>query len=163
MAKRTRKSTQVNANFRLAFRLAAHLGLLALTLVELQFVRKSTQVFRRLATQRKSTQVDRKSSAYMREIYDFLPRLAWTYEPSQLRIHLATHHKSERKFWFCKFTSTYESVWPALKRVRKPGFSLSSEFSNIPHCTSFSRPTLSPGTWPQDCRLYWYALFRLDY
>ena len=37
---------------------------LALTLVELKFVRKSTQVFHRLATQRKSTQVDRKSNVY---------------------------------------------------------------------------------------------------
>ena len=36
------------------------LGRLALTLVELKFARKSTQVFHRLATQRKSTQVDLK-------------------------------------------------------------------------------------------------------
>ena len=42
------------------FRLTTHLRGLALTLVKLKFVRKSTQVFHRLATQ----QVDRKSTVY---------------------------------------------------------------------------------------------------
>ena len=61
----TIKSTQVNASFRLdcvqfAFRLAA--------CVDVDWARirrrKSTHVFQRLATQRKSTQVDRKSTVY---------------------------------------------------------------------------------------------------
>ena len=71
LAKRTRESTQVNASFRLAFNLryswpptCVDLCELALTLVEHKVVRKSTQFFLPLVTQRKSTQVDRKSSVY---------------------------------------------------------------------------------------------------
>ena len=60
LAKWTRKLTHVNASFRLAFNLRFDGHPLAMTLVELKFVRKSTQVFHRLATQPKSTQVDRK-------------------------------------------------------------------------------------------------------
>ena len=51
----------------LAFPLATHLRRLALTLVELKFVLKSTQVLHRLAAQRTSTQVHRKSSVYKRQ------------------------------------------------------------------------------------------------
>ena len=63
---------------RLAFRLATHLRWLALTLVELKFVRKSLQVFHRLTAQRKSTQVDRKSTVYAWHLRLF----AWTCEPT---------------------------------------------------------------------------------
>ena len=56
---------------------------LALTLVELKFVRKSTQVFHRLATKRKSTQVDRKST-----VYDWNLRLFATCE-LELELELA--------------------------------------------------------------------------
>ena len=64
LVKRTRKSTQVSTCVQLAFGLATHLHWLAWTLVELKFVRKSAQLFHRLATQRRSTQVDRKSTVY---------------------------------------------------------------------------------------------------
>ena len=57
--------SQVDTNFGLAFNLrfvwpptCINLHRLALTLVELKFGRKYTQVFYRLATKRKSTQVD---------------------------------------------------------------------------------------------------------
>ena len=49
---------------------------LALTLVEPKLARTLTQVFHRLATQRRSTQVDRKSTVYAWN----LVRLAWTFE-----------------------------------------------------------------------------------
>ena len=55
LAKRTRMSTSTRVSF-------SHQ--LALSLVELKFIRKSTQVFPRLAIQRKSTQVDHKSTVY---------------------------------------------------------------------------------------------------
>ena len=44
---------------------------LTMTLVELQFARKSTQVFHRLATQHKSTQFDRMSTVYARLVTPF--------------------------------------------------------------------------------------------
>ena len=34
-----------------------------------------------------------------------------------LRIRLATLHKSVRKFWFCKLALTCESVWPELHNI----------------------------------------------
>ena len=49
---------------------------LALTLVEPKLARMLTQVFHRLATQRRSTQVDRKSTVYAWN----LVRLVWTFE-----------------------------------------------------------------------------------
>ena len=64
LAKDTRKSTEVIHSRQLTFRLSTHLRGLALTLVELKFIRKSMQVFHRLATQCKSTQVDHKSTVY---------------------------------------------------------------------------------------------------
>ena len=104
LVKGTRKWMQVNASFRLAFNLrfvwTCASRALALTLVELKFVRKSTQVFHRLAIQRKSTQVtDHKST-----VYDWnLPPIASPYASSgfvnlrwlelltclELRVHLA--------------------------------------------------------------------------
>ena len=51
--------SQVDESFRLAFLLATHLRRLALTLVELKFVRKSP-----FGRPTKSTQVDRKSTVY---------------------------------------------------------------------------------------------------
>ena len=61
--------------FDLRFVCANNLCGLALTLVELKSVCKSMQVFHHLATQRKSTQVDRKSS-----VYEWNLRLVWTCE-----------------------------------------------------------------------------------
>ena len=70
-SKAFRESTHVNASLRLAFNLryglpptCVDLCELALTLVEHKVVRKSTQFVLPLATQRKSTQLDRKSSVY---------------------------------------------------------------------------------------------------
>ena len=40
---------------------------------------------------------------------------------ADLQIRLATHHKSVRKFWFCKLASTCESVWPGLKKKKTSG------------------------------------------
>ena len=70
---------------------------LVLTLVELKFVRKSTQIFPRLATQRKSTQVDCKSTVYAWNL-----RLIATSVNlrADLRIRLDTHRKSVRKSLF---------------------------------------------------------------
>ena len=83
---------------------------LASTLVELKFVRKSKQIFHRLATQCKSTQVDRESSVCAWNLRLFATCVSLR---ADLRIRLATHHKSMRKFWFCKLASTCESVWSA--------------------------------------------------
>ena len=61
LAKRTRKSTCVQLAFRLATHVAStciNLRLLALTLLELKFGRKWTEVFYCSATQRKLTQID---------------------------------------------------------------------------------------------------------
>ena len=74
---------------------------------------KSIQVFHRLVTQRRSTQVDR-SELYMRDIYEFLRR--------ELASRLANSfgHLSQvrMKFWLCKLVlrpaSTRESIWPGL-------------------------------------------------
>ena len=66
----------VSGSFRLSFRLATSLRGLALTLVDLKLACNSTHVFHPLATQRKSTQVDRKSChLYMREIWGVLCEL----------------------------------------------------------------------------------------
>ena len=82
--------SQVDASFELALNLCfvwpptcVDLCGLAMTCVdfgELKFVRKSTHVFHRLATQRKSTQVDRKSSVYawnvpLRDLHELASRL----------------------------------------------------------------------------------------
>ena len=87
----TKQHSQVDANstcVRLAFAFGHPL---ASTLVELKVVRKSTQVFHCLATQRKSTQVDRKRN-----------------------LRLFATCESVYKFWFCKLASTCESVWLTL-------------------------------------------------
>ena len=81
---------QVNPSFQCVFILCG----LSLTLVELKFICKSMQVFHRLATQRKLTQVDYTFHPYMCEIYDFFVTCA------KLRA------KSLCKFWFCKLAST---------------------------------------------------------
>ena len=85
-------------------------------MVEIKFVRKMSQVFRRLATQRKSTQFDRKSTVYARNSRPFATCVNLRVD---LRIRLATLRKSARKFWFYKridwLASTCESVWPGLK------------------------------------------------
>ena len=54
---------------------------------------------------------------------ELMSRLTWTYEPTcvnlwaDLRIRLATHRKSVRKFWFCKLASNSESVRAETWRV----------------------------------------------
>ena len=73
------------------------------TLVKLKFLRKSTQVFHRLATQRRSTQIDRKSTVYAWNLRLFAICVNLQ---GDLRISLAAHRKSVRKFWFCKLAST---------------------------------------------------------
>ena len=97
-AKRTRKSTQV---FNLHSTCVSFGQLLVMTLVELKFVSKSTQVFHRLATQCKLTQVDRKASVYARFFVTCVNLRA------DLRFRLATHRKSVRKFWVCKLALTF--------------------------------------------------------
>ena len=82
---------------------------LAWTLIELKFVHKSTQVFPLLATQRKSAQVDHKSSV---NAWNLRPFATCVNLRADLRIRLATLRKSVCKFWFCKLASTCESVWP---------------------------------------------------
>ena len=60
-------NSQVDASFGLAFRLATHLRGLATTCVDFGRAQIRMQVdasFYRLATQRKSTQADRKSTVY---------------------------------------------------------------------------------------------------
>ena len=90
----------------LAFRLATHLRWLALTLVELKFVRKSTHVFHRLATQRKSIKTDHKWSSLYAWNFTILFDLREGFQ-AHLRFHLAAHRKSVRKSVFCKLASTY--------------------------------------------------------
>ena len=76
--------------------------LLAWSLVKLKFAGKSTQVFHRLATQRKSAQVDRKSTVCV----EFTIFATCVNLRADLRICLATLRKSVRKFWFCKLVAT---------------------------------------------------------
>ena len=79
---------------------------------EFEFVRKSTQVFHRLTTQRKSTQADRKWTVY-----------SWNLRPfaNCVSFRLATHRrKSVRKFWFGKLAWTYEPVWPGFNTNFSP-------------------------------------------
>ena len=71
----------------LAFRLTAYLRGLAWTRVELKFVRKSTEVFHHLATQHK---------LIASELYICVKFTTFC----DLRIRLATHRKSVRKFCF---------------------------------------------------------------
>ena len=102
-----RKSTQV---FDLRSTCVSFGHPLALTCVELKFVPKPTQIFYRLATHRKSTQVDRKSTVYAWNLRLFATCV-------NLRILLATHRKSIRKFWFASLpwlASSCESVWPGI-------------------------------------------------
>ena len=61
-----------------------------------------TQVFRRLATQRKSTQVDHKSSVHAWELQLFATCVNL---PLDSQVRLATHRKSACKFWLCKLAS----------------------------------------------------------
>ena len=130
LAKGTRKWMQVNASFRLAFNLrfvwTCASRALALTLVELKFVRKSTQVFHRLAIQRKSTQVtDHKSTVYDWNLRLFATCLnLW----ADLWIHLATHRKSVRKFWFRKLALTWVVDLP---RIASPFGQGSSELNQV--------------------------------
>ena len=81
--------SQVDTSFsatcvRLAFRLATHLRGLALTLVELKFVRKSTQVFTVWPTNASRHKLIA-SQLYMREIYGFLRLVNPFGHPSQVR------------------------------------------------------------------------------
>ena len=93
----------------LAFCLATHLRWLALTLVELKFVRKSTQVFHRLATQLKSTQVDRKSAVYAWNLRPFA-----TCESVRKFVHMSSSGFANLRW----LASTSESVWPAFPYQR---------------------------------------------
>ena len=106
LAKRTRKSTQV---FELRSSCVSFVHPRAWT----QFARKSTQVFHRLATQRKSTQVDCKWLYYMIQ-WNLQLFVTCVNFRADLRIRLATLRKSvpPLKFWFCKLALTCESVWP---------------------------------------------------
>ena len=70
-----------------------------ITAISKVFVRKSTQVFHRLATRRMSTQVDHKSSVYASTFCDLR-------ELANRLANLTTHPKSVRKFWFCKLASS---------------------------------------------------------
>ena len=74
-----------------------------MTLVELKFVRKSMQVFHRLATQGKSTQVDRKSFVYVWKFSDVL-RLAWTCQIANPFVHPSLVHPQFLSFFFFFFT-----------------------------------------------------------
>ena len=97
-----------------------------------KFVRKLTQVFHRLATQRKSTQVDRKSTvdAWNLRLFATCVNLR-----ADLRIRLAgTHRKSVRKFWFGKIASNRIDlrIRLASKFVRKFWFSkLASNYIDL--------------------------------
>ena len=96
------------------FPLATHLCQLALPLVELNFVCKSMQVFHRLATQGKLTQVDQKSTVYVWNLWLFATCVNLQ---ADLWIRLTTQRKSIRKSWFAILlwlASTCESIWPRL-------------------------------------------------
>ena len=118
LATRTRKSTQVNAGFWLAF--------------NLRFVWPPTCVDN-------CVDFGRASSPSRRQFFTVCPPnpsrhklissqlwIAWSLQlfatcvslRADLRIRLATHRKSVRKFWFCKLASTCESVWPGLKNAK---------------------------------------------
>ena len=53
------------------------------------------------------------SRLYIHAIYNFLG-LTWTCTSQLANLHLVTHRKSVRKFWFCKVALTCESVCPGL-------------------------------------------------
>ena len=100
--------SQVNTSFELAVNLCfvwpptcVDLHGLALTLVELKFVCKSTQVFHCLATQRKSTQVAGKSFVYMHNIDGLCELESRLAKPFSARLC-----KSVGKYWFCKLSLT---------------------------------------------------------
>ena len=99
--------------------LAAQFRRIALKLVEFKFVRKSTQVFHRLATQRKSTQVDRKSSV---SCILFIRLFATCVNfRADLAIRLAIHRNSVQFLFLptrCWLASTWDPVWPGLKQTR---------------------------------------------
>ena len=76
------------------------------TCVDFGWAQIRTQVdasFHRLATQRRSTQIDRKSTVYPWNLRLFAICVNLQ---GDLRISLAAHRKSVRKFWFCKLAST---------------------------------------------------------
>ena len=85
--------------------------LLAWTLVKLKFAGKSTQVFHRLATQRKSAQVDRKSTVYVWNLR-FL-RLAWACEPTCESVWppFASPYASSGFANLWRLALTCDSVW----------------------------------------------------
>ena len=103
--------SQVNPNFRLAF--------------NLHFVWPPTRVDFGRAQIR--SQVDARFSPFGRPMQ--VPDTSWSQVicirvkfvtfvtclnfRADLRIRLATHRKSVRKFWFCKLVLTCESIWPA--------------------------------------------------
>ena len=99
LAKWTRKPT-LAFDFRLTCVPFGHP--LALTLVELNFVRSSTQVFQRLATQRKSTQVDGNSTVYVCIIMTFCNLRG----VASRSVNPFGHPSySVRKFWYFKLLS----------------------------------------------------------
>ena len=97
------------------------LGWSAMTCVD--FVGKLMWVFHRLATQCKSTQIDRKWIVYPWN--DYFLWLAWTCEPTQLRIRLATHRKALRRL-ASSFGQVLSRVSIVDLRHRGTGFSTSS-------------------------------------
>ena len=72
------------------------------------------------------------SHLYMRESFDFLRRRCVNLR-ADLRIRLATHRKSVRKFWFCKLALAIvtESVWPGLKFVTQTGACLTGTSESV--------------------------------
>ena len=104
--------SQVNASFRhafnLRFRLATHLRWLALTLIELKFVRKFFNVWSFNASRHKLIA----SHLYMREVYELL-RLVWI-ELASRSVRPPITSPYILKLWFCKLASTCDSVWPRL-------------------------------------------------
>ena len=106
LAKRTNKTQAFNLRFVWPPTCVDLLGL-AMTLVELEFVRKSTQVFHRLATQLKSTQV-----------YGFL-QLAWTCESvcQGFKSHLGEQLSHTYKSSLLPFQIRSNSSWHARQSV----------------------------------------------
>ena len=120
---------------------------LSLTLAELKFARKSTHVFHRLATQRKSTQVDRKSTVYSAWNLRLFATCESVWPP------IASPYASSGFANLRWLASTCESVWPPFASPYT-----SSGFANLrrlasPFGQSFSPAVQSTINLTQDYRL----------
>ena len=114
--------SQVDASFELAFRLATNLRWLCSNLYA------SRHTFFTAWPPNASQHKLIASQLYMPAL-----RLAWTCEPTcetcvnlraDLRIRLATHRKSIRKFWFCKLASICIYLRVRLARAQWPDLNL---------------------------------------